>query len=77
MGANAATKCYRVMENLRQILAIELLTAARAIEFRRPKKSSAVIENLYTEFRKIVPHHKGDIIFSDAMRNSKEFLGKY
>jgi histidine ammonia-lyase len=74
MGANAATKCYRVMENLRQILAIELLTAARALEFRRPKKSSALVEDLYARYRKIVPRHEGDIIFSEPMRMSSEFL---
>ncbi|MFM7105393.1 MAG: aromatic amino acid lyase, partial [Flavobacteriales bacterium] len=74
MGANAATKCYRVMENLRQILAIELLAAARALEFRRPKKSSALVEDLYARYRKIVPHHEGDIIFSEPMRMSSEFL---
>ena len=74
MGANAATKCYRAMENLRQILAIELLTAARALEFRRPKKSSVIIEDLHKAYRQVVPNHEGDIIFSDLMRKTSEFL---
>jgi histidine ammonia-lyase len=47
MGANAATKCLRVVENIEKILAIELLTAAQAFEFRRPLKSSKIIEDLY------------------------------
>src|SRR5204863_668348 len=44
MGANAATKCRQVVNNLYTILAIELLTAAQGLEFRRPLKSSVMIE---------------------------------
>jgi histidine ammonia-lyase len=40
MGANAATKAYRVVNNLYSILAIELITAAQALHFRRPLKTS-------------------------------------
>ena len=36
MGANAATKLYKVMDNLELILSIELMNAAQGIEFRRP-----------------------------------------
>ncbi|MEI2708408.1 MAG: aromatic amino acid lyase [Chitinophagaceae bacterium] len=46
MGANAATKCFRVIENVQRVLAIELLTAAQALEFRRPLKSSPFIEQI-------------------------------
>jgi len=38
MGANAATKLYRIMDNLEHILSIELMNAAQGIEFRRPIK---------------------------------------
>ena len=36
MGSNAATKLYRVVLNTERVLAIELLNAAQALEFRRP-----------------------------------------
>ena len=52
MGANAATKCLRVINNVEKVLAIELLSAAQALEFRRPKKSSPVIERLMQSFRR-------------------------
>ena len=39
MGANAATKCLRVINNVEKVLAIELLSAAQALDFRRPMKS--------------------------------------
>ncbi|MBP9796546.1 MAG: aromatic amino acid lyase [Chitinophagales bacterium] len=54
MGTNAVTKCLCVAENLEKILAIELLTAAQAFEFRRPAKSSHIIEKLFEDYRKVV-----------------------
>ncbi len=46
MGANAATKCKRVVDNVEKVLAIELLTAVQAIEFRRPLKTSTNLKRL-------------------------------
>lgn len=54
MGANAATKCLRVLENLQTILAIELLNASQGLEFRRPLKSSPIIESLHKKVREKV-----------------------
>jgi len=55
MGANAATKTLKIVENLERILAIELFNAAQALEFRRPGKSSNFIENFVSDYRKVVP----------------------
>jgi histidine ammonia-lyase len=74
MGANAATKCFRVMENVEKILAIELMNAAQALEFRRPLKSSEVIEKLYAEYRKCVNFIKEDEVMYTNMQNSVKFL---
>lgn len=60
MGANAATKCRRVILNLERILAIEWLNAAQALEFRRPQKSSPVIENWMQKYRKRVSFNTAD-----------------
>src|SRR5688500_7201817 len=54
MGANAATKCYLVMYNCEKVLSIELLNAAQALEFRRPMRSSPVIEQMMEAYRKVV-----------------------
>lgn len=74
MGANAATKAYRVVENLEKILAIELMNAAQAIEFRRPKKSSPFIENILAEYRKVVPFVNEDVYMHEKMEDSRKFL---
>jgi histidine ammonia-lyase len=60
MGANAATKCLRIVENLERILAIELITAAQALDLRKPLRSSAKIENLVEELRKVVSFNDAD-----------------
>lgn len=74
MGANAATKCLRVMNNIEKLLAIELMSAAQALDFRRPLKSSPVLEELFTEFRKVVSFNEADRVLHDDMMKSIEFV---
>lgn len=74
MGANAATKLLRVVNNLQTILAIELMNAAQGIEFRRPLKSSKKLEKLYAEYRKFVPPLAEDRILHNDIRASEEFI---
>jgi histidine ammonia-lyase len=64
MGANAATKCLQVVENLQSVLAIEWMTAAQGLELRRPLRSSTKIENLFSRLRQEVPFAAEDISMS-------------
>ncbi len=74
MGANAATKCKLVIENLEKILSIELFNAAQAIEFRKPLKSSPEIETFISEYRKLVPFVEEDCYMKVEMDKSLTFL---
>ena len=74
MGANAATKCYKILENLTRILAIELMNASQAIEFRRPLKSSEFIENFIKIFRQEVPLVENDRILHYDIERAIYFL---
>ena len=74
MGANAAVKCKRVVDNVEKLLAIELLTAAQALEFRRPLKSSAAIEDIVLAFRKEVSFNDGDRVMYEDMCKAIEFI---
>ena len=74
MGANAATKCKRIVENVQRILAIELFNASQALEFRRPLQSSPIIESIINEYRKRVPFIDADKIMFTEMEKSVEFL---
>ena len=77
MGANAATKCLKVMENLERILAIELMNASQAIEFRRPLKSSDFIEMFIKSYREEVPFVKEDRILHYDIEKSVAFLNSF
>ncbi len=73
MGANAATKSYRVVENVTSVLAIELITAAEALE-HRSMKTSSFLENIKTLFRVDVPALENDRIMHDDIEASKRFI---
>ncbi|MGV1012017.1 MAG: histidine ammonia-lyase [Flavobacterium sp.] len=77
MGANAATKCLRVMENLERILAIELMNASQAIEFRRPLQSSDFIEMFLKSYREEVPFVEEDRILHYDIEKSVVFLNSF
>ncbi len=74
MGANAATKCFKVVENLQRILAIELLNASQALEFRRPAKSSSKIEKLIEAYRKHVTFVDEDKLLGIEIEKTIQFL---
>lgn len=74
MGANAATKCYKVMVNVSKVLAIELLTAMQALDFRAPLKSSPKIEALKAAFRKEVSFNTVDRELYVDMQKALQFL---
>lgn len=74
MGANSATKCLRVVENLETILAIELINASQALHFREPKKSSDFIESFLKPYRSLVPFIDEDRLLADDIHASISYL---
>lgn len=74
MGANAATKCLRVINNVERILAIELLNASQALEFRRPLQSSVPIETMISNYRKVVSFNSSDRALYVDIDASVKFL---
>ena len=74
MGANAATKCLRVIRNLESIFAIEMFNATQALEFRRPLKSSPKIERWVKTYRETVPFIENDTTMYDKIHESIRFI---
>jgi histidine ammonia-lyase len=74
MGANAATKCLKVYKNLERIVAIELMNAAQALEFRRPLKSTDAIENLHANYRTKVSMLQNDRYLHEDIQQSILFV---
>lgn len=65
MGSISGRKALQVIENVEKILAIELLTAAQAFEFRKPLKSGIILGKVHELVRKKVPFATKDRVFSD------------
>ncbi|MFA7401763.1 MAG: histidine ammonia-lyase [Bacteroidales bacterium] len=74
MGANAATKCYHIIENLEKILAIELFNAAQAMDFRKPMQTSPMIEKILKAYRQQVDFIENDATMYDKIHQSIAFL---
>ncbi len=73
MGANGATKAFKVVENLDTILAIELLNASQALYFR-DKKTSPFLENFLKLYRETTPFVENDVELSPLINSAKLFL---
>lgn len=77
MGANAATKVFRMVDNLEKIMAIELMNAAQGVEFRAPLKSSDFIQKLIADYRTTVNFVEDDIEMHPVIAKSIAFIKSY
>ncbi|HEV9035467.1 MAG TPA: histidine ammonia-lyase [Puia sp.] len=68
MGSISGRKLWQVLDNLEYILAIELMSACQAIEFRRPLKSSGILEAAHEYVRNFVGFASEDRIFAEDIR---------
>ena len=81
MGVTAARKARQILDNLRHVLAMELLSASQGIELLRPLSSSKPLEAVMREIRAVVPpigedrvfHH--DILAIDELLRDRKILG--
>lgn len=74
MGSISGRKALQVIENVEKILAIELLTAAQAFEFRKPMKSGVFLDEIHKEIRKKVAFAKKDRVFADDIEKGIEMI---
>ncbi|MDG1756002.1 MAG: histidine ammonia-lyase [Bacteroidia bacterium] len=74
MGANAATKCLRVINNVERIQAIELLTACKALKYRKPLGSSDKIEKLLKEVDGIANISDSDKVWADEVQKIQDYI---
>lgn len=69
MGSISGRKALQIIENVEKILAIELLTAAQAFEFRKPLKSGILLDEIHKFIRTKVPFAENDRVFADDIEN--------
>ncbi|HEX6181109.1 MAG TPA: histidine ammonia-lyase [Chitinophagaceae bacterium] len=77
MGSISGRKLNQVLDNLEYILAIELMSACQAIEFRRPLKSSAILEFAHEYVRNFVSFAEEDRIFANDVAKIKNIVSDF
>lgn len=77
MGSISGRKLNQVLDNLEYILAIELMSACQAIEFRRPLKSSAILEFAHDYVRNFVSFAEEDRIFAEDVNKIKNIISDF
>ena len=77
MGSISGRKLNSILDNLEYILAIELLCASQAIEFRRPLKSSAILEFAHDYVRRYAGFAEEDRIFADDIVAIKKIISDF
>ena len=79
MGSISGRKLNKIIDHLEYIQAIELLYAAQAMDFRRPMRSSDVLEACHALVRQKVPFAERDRIFSDDINRLQQLIssGKF
>ena len=70
MGSVGALHLYDVLENLEHVLAIELFTAAQALDYRRPLRPGRGVELAHECVRELIPHAETDHYFKDEIENA-------
>ncbi|HJW27983.1 MAG TPA: aromatic amino acid lyase, partial [Saprospiraceae bacterium] len=74
MAANAGLKLFEIVSNTWKLLSIEWMIACQAMEYRRPKKSSPLLEAKYEAYRKVVTALKGDRSHAQDIEATENFL---
>ncbi|NND63583.1 MAG: histidine ammonia-lyase [Flavobacteriaceae bacterium] len=77
MGANAATQCLRIVDNVETILAIELMNVSQALHFREPKKSSPLVESFMQGFRENVSFVDEDRLLADDIHAAVAYIQSF
>lgn len=76
MGSISALKLHQVLANVEMVLAIEIFTAAQALDFRRPLKAGKGVERAYEFIRASVPHRDEDYYFKEDLNQCSALVGK-
>lgn len=75
MATIASRKCRKIVENVQQVLAIELITSAQALDLRKTYTITPSLKKVYNFIRQHVPITENDIILHPYMAKMKELIG--
>lgn len=77
MGGTSAYKLQRVVDNCEHVLAIELLTAAQAVDLNPPLRLSDATRPVYEGLREIVPVLAEDRVMAPDMNSALAYLRQH
>jgi len=75
-SASAAVRTFKQVQNLIKVLAIELLIAAQAIEFRKPLSTSSDLQKILNDYRKEIPFITNDCLIYELIEKSICYIKK-
>jgi len=74
MGSIGARKFNQILDNLENILAVELVSAAQAFDFRKPMKSGLVLDACHELVRSQIDHAQEDRVFADDLEKARTLI---
>lgn len=74
MGSISALKLHQVLDNVEQVLAVELFTAAQALDYRLPLRPGRGVELAHRCVREAVPHAEADYQVGDDLQKCQDVL---
>jgi histidine ammonia-lyase len=74
MGSISALKLLQVYRNVEAVLAVELFTAAQALDFRKPLRPGRGVEVAHQFVRSIIPHKEADHLLQDDLKQCLDII---
>lgn len=74
MGSVGAIKLMQVFQNVEDVLTIELLTAAQALDYRTPLRPGRGVEVAHLAIRRRIPHREADYLFRNDLDAMAELV---
>ena len=74
MGSISARKLHRILDNLERILAVEFTCAAQGMDFRRPLRSTAILEAVHARIRREIAHADSDRVFAEDLARAENLV---
>jgi histidine ammonia-lyase len=77
MGTIGSRHAYQILQNTRRVLAIELICALQAVEYRGIEKMAPLTKEFYEKARTVVPSIKKDRVFAKDIERLSSWLTAY
>ena len=75
MGSISALKLFRVFRNVETVLAVELFTAAQALDFRQPLRPGLGVQKAHEFLCDLIPHRRIDHYFKEDLSQCQKVVG--